>query len=130
MNLITPEIKDSLLKTLCENAPFERLVSFSPSDLGDHDFDIINAILLQFQRMGLIESLNARRNTISLILLLDAQDFLRIGGFQMREVAAKQAFEKLKLELNNLQDDFPEKTATFTTIFAGLATIGTFLMGK
>jgi hypothetical protein len=128
--MITATLKDHVLTTLCQNCKPEKFCSFNPSNIVDIDFESLNAILNQFQRLGLIEDLNSRRDTISLILRLDAFDLYRFGGFTTKEVLVKASLEKLQLEIDSLKKSFPEKTETFTTILANMATIATFFLPK
>lgn len=127
--MITPELKDSVLNWLCENLAPERLERFIPSVISI-SFDELNAILIQFERHGYIVELNARRSVIYLILTVDAIDFYRLGGFVMRDIVAAQTIEKLSLEVKQLQQSFPEKAETFTTILANLVTIASIFLPK
>lgn len=129
--MITPELKDSVLNALCQNCQPERMVNFKTEDLGiDISFNDLDAILSQFQRLGLISELNSRPIAIFLYLNLEALDFWRIGGFSIQELATKQTLEKLRLEVEALKNTYPEKADTFTSILANIATITTFFMPR
>ncbi len=128
--MITPHLKDHVLNTLCQNCKPEQFCSFKPSHIEDISFENLNAILNQFQRIGIIEDLNCRLHSISLILRLDAFDFQRMGGFTAQELLVKTSLEKLQLEVESLQQSFPEKAETFTTILANIATVTAFFLSR
>lgn len=128
--MITPYLKDHVLNTLCKNCKPEQFFTFKPSDINDINFDDLNAILNQFQRIGIIEDLNSRRISISLFIRLDAFDLQRMGGFTAQELLVKTSLEKLQLEVESLQQSFPEKAETFTTILANIATVTAFFLSR
>lgn len=106
MLIITPAVKDKVLFFLCENATPEQLSSANTTDILKElelGFGIFNAIMVQFQRFGLIEDLNLRRDFINFILLTDAYDYAQKGGFIDQEGIFKSNIEKLLLEVDNLK---------------------------
>jgi uncharacterized membrane protein len=131
--MVTPQLKDYVLYTLCDNLEPERMYTFKPEDIiGESGltFSWLNAILTQFQRQGLIEDLNSRLTSISLVLTLDAYDLRRLGGFVNQEEIVKASLEKLQLEIESLQKSFPDKAESLTTILANIVTIGSFFAIK
>ena len=125
--MITPLKKDELLNALCDANDFESLLGGSLNPLLDDlemTFDELNAVLRQFQRLGFISDLNARRHSseIYFAVHLEALDFRNRGGFFVQEETLKLTLEKLALEVEQLSKDFPERALTFTTIAANIAT--------
>lgn len=127
------EKKDAVLKTICENFPVEKNCGHSFAELSallpsPVDFTTLNGILTQFQRMGLIDNLNARPVKIWLVLRIDAIDFLQRGGFAIQEELFQTTYNKLQLEVETLQKDFPDRAERFSTIMANMAAIAAFLI--
>ena len=128
--MITPELKDAVLKFICENypldgylgVPFKKLKPHLPSITANE----LLAILSQFQRRGLIEDFNCHPDNVAFVLLLEATDFLQRGGFTIQEELFKTTYEKLQLEVESLAKDFPQRAERFSTILANFAVIGTF----
>ena len=125
--MMTPLKKDELLNVLCDANDYETLLSIPLSEVLselDLTFNELNAILQQFQRLGFISELNARRysSEIYLAVHLEALDFKNQGGFFVQEETLKLTLEKLALEVEQLSKDFPEKALTFTSITANIAT--------
>lgn len=73
--MITPELKDDVLKTLVQSFPAERMINFNPAEMDQLNFDELHAILRQFEKRGLITDLNARRSIIHLCVTVEAIDF-------------------------------------------------------
>ena len=121
--MITSLKKDELLNVLCDANDYETLLSIPLSEVLselDLTFNELNAILQQFQRLGFISELNARRYSSE--IYLEALDFKNQGGFFVQEETLKLTLEKLALEVEQLSKDFPEKALTFTSITANIAT--------
>lgn len=130
--MITPIIKDSVLKWLCLNSEPEVLCKINMADLLETTnltFDTLNSVLTYFQRIGFIEELNARRVAIFLILRVEANDFLLRGGFAEQEEILENNVKKLLLEIENLKKQLgPDHLETVnklssiaSTIFSGLS---------
>ncbi|MDE5525665.1 hypothetical protein [Elizabethkingia meningoseptica] len=133
--MITSLKKDELLNALCDVNDFESLLSLDlKSLLTDFhiEFNELTAILNQFQRLGFISELNARRHSSDLFLCihLEALDFKNRGGFLMQEETLRLTLEKLKIEVDNLSNDFPDKAALWTSITANIATCISFMLPK
>lgn len=131
--MITSLKKDELLNALCDAKNYETLLSISLKNVLselDLNFNELNAVLQQFQRLGFISELNVRKNSseIYLAVHLEALDFKNQGGFFVQEETLKLTLEKLALEVEQLSKDFPDKALTFTSIAANIATcLGTIL---
>jgi hypothetical protein len=115
---ITCEVKDSILEKLCAITP-ERHISFTPKDFG-MPFDALNAVLSQFQRLGFISKLSARRVEIGVTVHLEAHDYLSHGGFVAQEELLAKNLQKLLLEIESLKPSMPERVNTITTIIASI----------
>ncbi|EKB58378.1 hypothetical protein [Bergeyella zoohelcum] len=125
--MITSLKKDELLNALCDAKNYETLLSISLKNVLselDLNFNELNAVLQQFQRLGFISELNVRKNSseIYLAVHLEALDFKNQGGFFVQEETLKLTLEKLALEVEQLSKDFPDKALTFTSIAANIAT--------
>ncbi len=82
---ITPILKDKILEYICQ-ADFERNIYIELKTILSElniEFNDLQAILSQFERLGFISNLNLRRNvtTFFLIVHVDALDFKNRGGF-------------------------------------------------
>ncbi|MEG0560661.1 MAG: hypothetical protein RR513_09135 [Muribaculaceae bacterium] len=111
--MITPEIKDELLKFLCENCPFETYLTIDkPQFLAGFKHltkNEIVAVFMQFDRYGFISDFVENSQTLNLILMLDASDFLRNGGFSFQEKILHDNIEKLTKELALLSKELEPK---------------------
>ncbi|KAA6337731.1 hypothetical protein EZS27_014194 [termite gut metagenome] len=125
---ITSKLKDDLLLFLIENYPhggwqIDTDIIYQTFSI---DFDTLDAILEQFEKMGLIEDRNARRVAVFLSLnLCSATDFLKKGGFQAEEQFSELQIQNLQLEMQKLQSEvekltrpLPETTGTFGKIIS------------
>ena len=123
--MINTEIKDKVLKALCENCQPERmskqLDKWLLAETG-YDFETIDAVLKYFERKGLISDSNVRRVAISLCVRIDAIDFFNHGGFFAQEELLEQNIKKLLLEIESLKPSMPNKVQTITSIASGIAT--------
>ncbi len=133
--MITPAIKDNVLKWLCLNLKPESLYTIDMADLlktANIDFDTLNSVLSYFERIGLIEELNSRRVAIHLIVRVEANDFLLRGGFVGQEELLETNIKKLLLEIDNLKKQLgPDKLETVnklssiaSAVFSGLSLFG------
>ena len=117
---ITPKLKDAILEVLCtqckpENTSNITNVNDFLKEI-DTNFDTLNAILSQFQRLGFIDDLNSRRVAIFFILRVEAIDFYNRGGFVAQEELLKKNIEKLLLEIEDLKPSIPEKAERIANI--------------
>ncbi len=130
--MITPTIKDDVLKWLCLNLETESLYTIDMTDLlktTNLTFDTLNSVLYYFQRIGFIEELNSRRVAIHLILRVEANDFLLRGGFVAQEELLETNINKLLLEIDNLKKQLgPDQVETVnklssiaSAVFSGLS---------
>ena len=122
---ITPILKDKILQYICQ-ADFERNIYIELKTILSElniEFNDLQAILSQFERLGFISNLNLRRNvtTFFLIVHVDALDFKNRGGFLVYEYELKMKLEKMALEIDSLSKSFPEKASVFTNIAADIA---------
>lgn len=133
--MITPAIKDNVLKWLCLNLKPESLYTINMADLlktANIDFDTLNSVLSYFERIGLIAELNSRRVAIHLIVRVEANDFLLRGGFVGQEELLETNIKKLLLEIDNLKKQLgPDKLETVnklssiaSAVFSGLSLFG------
>ena len=107
---ITPIIKDNVLNFLCEHCDLEQQVFVNGDQavrdllkLLDLNFNEMNAILTYFQRERLISDLNARTNSISFILRMEANDLKQRGGFVIQETILTNNLKQLLLEIEVLK---------------------------
>ncbi|MCO5258900.1 MAG: hypothetical protein M9916_02035 [Crocinitomicaceae bacterium] len=130
--MITPKMKDAVLNAICEPMLFDKIIDTKTTSFLKElniDFTALQAILNQFQRMGLIKDLNLQHSNTSLVIHLEALDFKNRGGFFMHEENLKLALEKLSLEVKQLSNDFPDRVERFATIGAAIATCLTYVSG-
>ena len=112
---ITPLLKDEILSFICEKYPPEH---YQGIDIPlfyktfSIDFDVLHAILNQFNDIGLITNLSARRVEIAFITRLYAVDFLSEGGFQGNFDILNLNKQKLYAEVQKLQLEIQELTKT------------------
>lgn len=117
--MITATLKDGILKWLCFNTEPEVLGDIDISDLlvvTNTDFDTLNAVLTYFDRIGFLEELNSRRVAISLIVRIEAHDFLLRGGFVAQEELLESNIKKLLLEIENVKPQLLDKGEKIATI--------------
>ena len=130
--MFTPEIKDRILSYLCETVEFEgvcvvpneELLRLAPVDLNELD-----AFFKQLVRMRLVgyqtEVITEDKSYV--FLYLEAQDFLRIGGFTAKETVLKQSVEKLQLEVEKLRQNPSDALAAITNVTTIATNILSFL---
>ncbi len=126
--MITPNDKDRVLKWLCDNTEPEFSKNLPTRKLLNDvelSFNEVYAILNAFVRNDFIDSNSLRRNTptFNIILRLNAFEFYQRGGFTLVEQQFMQNLQKLELELQELQSDFPEKTQTITSIISAITSV-------
>ena len=123
---ITPFIKDKVLNCLCDDSiDFESLMNLNQDEflkITELSFNELLAVLRQFERLGFVSNLNARRRSSSLYLCihLDALDFKKRGGFIGQEELLKINIEKLLLEIESLEPSLQSKTEKITKIASNI----------
>ncbi|WP_270544902.1 hypothetical protein [Butyricimonas paravirosa] len=122
-NLITPAMKDEILSILVANCELNRcLTSALPKPLLDiaKSRNNLQAIFNQFCKFGFLSRGVIGSNSISVIVNIEAHDFLSRGGFTAQEEILKANINKLGLELESLSKElepkFAEKASTIMTI--------------
>jgi hypothetical protein len=91
------------------------------------DTEVVDSILTYFSRIGLVSEVNYRYHASEFYLIVhtEAFDLYNHGGFAVQEELLIKNIEKLMLEVEKLQSQFPEKVA----VFANLATIAGIILG-
>lgn len=124
-NIITYIEKDKVLAFLCSKNMPEQMATYSLKELlleTDLSFSDLNAILSYFSRNDLISSNSLRKQSpfFQTIVYIEAFDLYQKGGYTTVEEQLTKNLEKLNLELEELRSDFPEKTATLTSIITAI----------
>ena len=82
------------------------------------DLNELDAFFKQLVRMRLVgyqtEVITEDKSYV--FLYLEAQDFLRIGGFTAKETVLKQSVEKLQLEVEKLRQNPSDALAAITNV--------------
>lgn len=123
--LITPELKDKVLIDLL--TPGSMKVSCNihqtAKDLDIHS-DLVEAIINQFERMGLIRTTKCLGGNMYININAEAHDLFAHGGFTAQEELLKANIEKLGLQLDtlskHLSPDFLEKANQISSIAAAI----------
>jgi len=126
--MINNETKDHVLSSLCNLQCFESMIYIDLKELlseTDTTFNELQAILMQFQRLGFVSDVNMRHLSpqILIVVYLEALEFYQKGGFQMQDEILRLNLEKLKLEVEQLSKDYPEKALTFSSILSNISTV-------
>lgn len=130
INMITPEMKDKVLKVIVEFGTRVGLdIHEAPEEFGFNS-DYLELILNQFEELNLVEQEKMLGGIINLHLSANAFDLYRRGGFVAQEEIVKSTIHKLELEVKSLQKSFPEKAELYTSLLANLATIGALFLPK
>ncbi len=104
--LINPKLKDDVLSTLLANGSMYIRCNINiPSDELDVSPDILEAILDQFERMGLISQTKMIGGNIDIRIKAEAHDLYSHGGFVAQEEILRANIEKLGFELDKLSKD-------------------------
>lgn len=132
LDTITPQLKDDLLKALVDNCRLESICKASKPDLIKlskiNDTKLINAILQQFGRMGLLEKAVENKRGFDIILRIKAIDFFNRGGFVIQEELLVKNIEKLLNEIENLKPNTLEQTNYIASIATAILTAYNFLV--
>jgi len=126
--MINNETKDRVLTALCNLQCFESMMFIDLKELlseTETTFGELQAILMQFQRLGFVSDVNMRHLSpqILIVIYLEALEFYQKGGFQMQDEILRLNLEKLKLEVEQLSKDYPEKALTFSSILSNISTV-------
>jgi hypothetical protein len=126
--MINNIVKDRVLSSLCNLQCFESMIYIDLKELlseTDTTFNELQAILMQFQRLGFVSDVNMRHLSpqILIVVYLEALEFYQKGGFQMQDEILRLNLEKLKLEVEQLSKDYPEKALTFSSILSNISTV-------
>ena len=127
--MITPEIKDQILRYLCENCEFDELCVIEDNEdlLKLTSWNELYGFIEQLKRLRLIgPQSDVYEDNPYILLYMDAQDFLRIGGFTAKETILKQNIEKLNLEIQKLRDNPSQALSILSNVTSILANITTF----
>lgn len=128
--MITPEIKDQILRFICDECEFEETSRFETKeffDIASVSLNELDAFISQLKRMKLLGSNSeVYEDQTNVQLYLEAQDFLRIGGFTAREAILIQNIEKLDLEMQKLRENPSDTLATAANIASILTNILSF----
>ena len=121
--MITPQLKDVILNAFTDKGTF---VSFNIKALSN-DFninkDVLELIIDQFQNHNLMTLQKMLGGRVDAYLTADAFDLVRLGGYTAREDILKLNIQKLQLEIDSLQESFPEKAETISTILGNIASV-------
>lgn len=108
--MITPEQKDAVLIKMTEDADREWL-DIDPEYAGMSE-TAVNVLVRQLERRGFVR-VHTRPSygdpSFTVTVELDADDFIRLGGFQFEEDAYRNNFIKLELELQKLEGEIPQE---------------------
>ena len=126
--MINNETKDRVLSSLCNLQCFESMIYIDLKELlseTDTTFNELQAILMQFQRLGFVSDVNMRHLSpqILIVIYLEALEFYQKGGFQMQDEILRLNLEKLRFEVEQLSKDYPEKALTFSSILSNISTV-------
>ena len=126
--MINNIVKDLVLTALGNKQCFESMMFIDLKELlseTETTFDELQAILMQFQRLGFVSDVNMRHLSpqILIVVYLEALEFYQKGGFQMQDEILRLNLEKLKLEVEQLSKDYPEKALTFSSILSNISTV-------
>jgi len=126
---ITFKEKDAVLSLLCSEViipeqtyKLNRLEFIRECGL---DSQIVNSILLYFQRIGIVKRVNYQHHSELFIIeiLTEAFDLFNRGGFTMQENMLQKEVKKLLLEIERLKPTLGGKIEQVSTIANNIAGI-------
>ncbi len=103
ITLITPELKDNIIKDLL--SPGTMYVQCNINETAkeqDTSSDIIEAILDQFEELGLLRQTKLIGGKINIYINANLHDLYNQGGFKAQEVLLRENINKLGLEIELL----------------------------
>ncbi len=125
--LITPQLKDELLKLLISAE--HRQFSVSIGDLCTSlnvGADVVDCLIDHFAEMGLCDVERLISGTFYISLHVEADDLWQRGGFVAREELYQKELLKLEKELENLCEKCPDKVSLFGTALTLIGTVKSF----
>ncbi|KEQ31211.1 hypothetical protein N180_02890 [Pedobacter antarcticus 4BY] len=130
--IITPAIKDDILNRLVNNGLSGQTIT---SKTFEYDYLIVQSILRQFSKRGLINSHDFSGLRYRVQVELDAHDFVNRGGFTFEEEVFRNNFTKLELELAKLEGELPKERFNnimnlVSTISAAVSAYSSFNSGS
>ncbi|MDR2002123.1 MAG: hypothetical protein LBQ74_03760 [Prevotella sp.] len=127
--LITPELKDRILKEFVETSCINLAVNIRDMAKDYNiDRDTMEVILDHFENLGFFEQTKMLGGIIRFRMLVPAFDFFAHGGFTAQEELLKKNLEKLILEIETLKPSMPAKAETLTSIISNITTaLGLFV---
>lgn len=133
--LVTAAMSDSLLEYLMDNFPLGQLITVSNVNkmLADTGlaFNELNAMLEDFERLGLIGSLNARRVAIHLAVTKKLHDFFEKGGFSGDLAKLKHELVLLQAQISGLgAKEAKEASTTINNVLQIISGLTMGLLGK
>lgn len=117
---ITPELKDKVLKDLVEVGMYP---SFNIRELsGEYGIDssVLEAILDQFESLGLLKQTKCLGGRINVHMSANAHDLYNHGGFYAQEELLKANIEKLNRELLLLSKELEPKLLDKANMIANI----------
>lgn len=129
LNLISSDLKDNILKYICEVCPLEIYSMLETEKLQNScnvEFNTLNGIISQFERLGLIRDAAVGSTHTNFRLKAEAHDLFNKGGFVLQDDVFDFNLKKLALEIENLQKkigpDYLDQTSKISTIISTLLT--------
>ena len=127
--MITPEKKDALLHKLVKDDTMDTEFNIweMSKELGMPK-DMVDAILDQFEELGLCRISRCLGGHVMVSLNAKAHDMVFHGGFVAQEEYLRKNIEKLELELKSLEPAFTGKVETISNIIGNIASaLGLFV---
>lgn len=129
--MLSPEIKDKILSYLCDTFEFEGVCVLQNDEIFNlvpislNELEAFFGQLIRLKLVG-IETEVLTETKSYIFLYLEAQDFLRIGGFTAKEAVLKQSVEKLRLEVEKLRQNPSDPLTAITNVTTIAANILSF----
>jgi 3-hydroxy-3-methylglutaryl CoA synthase len=91
------------------------------------EYPVLSAVIRQFAKRGFITSHGSGKmsETYTIVVEMDADDFLSRGGHYFEEEIYRNSFTKLQLELENLEKSNPKVNFDNATKLIGAIAAGT-----
>jgi hypothetical protein len=121
--MITPELKDSILKELIE-VPHKCFRVGLRETSKSHNIDsyTLEIILDYFEQKGFLSQKKLISGCVDIYMKVPAYDFYMHGGFVGQEELLTKNIQKLLLEIESLKPSIPDRVSTITTIVGNIAT--------
>ena len=119
--MITTELKDCILQELVNSNTMHFTVSaMEECKKFNIDMESYIAILDYFQRLSFVKLTKCMGGEIYVRLMVEASDFVRLGGFHAQEDLLKNNIDKLNLEIQSLSKElnpsFKERLERITSL--------------